>query len=201
MTESISHSHSSKQLEPASENDAAVVNGDTSEIKTLNTLYADHASALTRHLRGAFGNGPPDPEDITQEAFARLAQRDHFTEIKNPRAFIWRMARNLMLSAMRKQSVRTKYDFEIEHLFFAVPGSEMSPERVLEVKEQLNIINEVIADMPEKRRLAFLMRRVDGLTFAAIGRQLNMSSNGVMKHVGRAVRDIQIAIEDTAEHD
>lgn len=202
MTESLSHRRRSElpdELPDAvSVGDRASSQQTAFESNHLATLFADHAEALTKHLRSAFGNGPPDPEDVTQDAFARLAQRDDLHAIKNPRAFIWRMARNLMLSSMRKQAVRTKYDFEVEQLFFAVEGSEKTPERVLVVKEQLKIINKVIAEMPETRRLAFLMRRVDGLRYSAIARQLNMSSNGVIKHVGRAVRDIQLAIEEAS---
>ncbi|MEM1088263.1 MAG: sigma-70 region 4 domain-containing protein, partial [Pseudomonadota bacterium] len=54
----------------------------------------------------------------------------------------------------------------------------------------------VIDKMPENRRLAFLLHRVEGLNFSAVGRRLGMSSNGVVKHVTRAAYDIKMALRD-----
>ena len=165
----------------------------------VNRLYKKHASALSNDLRSKFGDGPPDPDDVVQDAFAKLIDRDDLSDVKNPQAFLWTIARNLMLSGRRKVDVRSKYDFEIEHLFFASKGSELSPERVIEVRDQLQIINDVIDKMPENRRLAFLLHRVEGLNFSAVGRRLGMSSNGVVKHVTRAAYDIKMALRDRSK--
>jgi len=168
--------------------------------RALARLYDEHIEALTRYLRAAFGSGPPDPDDIAQETFVKLAERGELESINNHKAFIWRTARNLMLSSRRKLTTRTKYDFEVQNLLFAAVGSHSSAERVLEVKEQLELINNTLAKMPENRRIAFLMHRIDGLNFSAIGRQMGMSPNGVIKHVGRAMLDIKNALDAASEH-
>lgn len=198
MTESLSRNERSARSQELIDPSSPGADGATAADNRLNVLYIEHGEALTKYLRKAFGDGPPDPEDVTQDAFEKLAQED-LTEIRNPRAFIWRMARNLMLSGLRKVDVRTKYDFEIEHLFFAAKGSELSPERVIEVRDQLKIISRVIAEMPETRRVAFLMNRIEGKNYSAIGRHLGMSPNGVIKHVSRAVFDLKAALEDQSE--
>lgn len=165
----------------------------------LSRLYQKHASELSAYLRKQFGDGPPDPEDIAQDTFQRLSEYHDLDSIKHVRAFLWRTARNLMISAKRSLHVRSKYDFEVEHLYFAVEGTENSPERVIEVKEQLALINHVLQQMPENRRQAFLLHRVEGLNFSAVGRELGMTRRGALKHVTRAIVDIQAALKETVE--
>ena len=192
MTESLS-AQSDPHLSRDSCDPSAALPGPS----VLGRLYDQYAGELAGYLRKAFGDGPPDPEDIAQDAFRKLAEIDDLSDIKHPRAFLWRIARNLMVSGKRHEDIRSKYDFEIEHLFFALDGTESSPENVLQVKQQLSIIYEVLAEMPENRRLAFLLHRVDGLNLSAVGRQLGMTRTGAVKHVARAALDIKAALKNS----
>lgn len=165
----------------------------------LSLLYRENTKELAGYLRRVFGNGPPEPEDVAQEAFQKLSAHADLSQIRNLRAFLWRTARNIVLTHKRNLDVRTKYDFEIEHLYFAAEGSGSSPERVLEVKEQLQIIRATLKKMPERRRLSFLWHRVEGLSFTAVGRRLGITRHAVVKHVTRAALDIERALEIATE--
>ena len=165
----------------------------------LSLLYRENIKELAGYLRRVFGNGPPEPEDIAQEAFQKLSAQKDLSQIRNLRAFLWRTARNLVLTHKRNLDVRTKYDFEIEHLYFAAEGSGSNPERVLEVKEQLQIIRNALKHMPERRRKAFLWHLVDGRLFSAVCRRLGISRHAVVKHVTRAALDIDEALRATME--
>ncbi|MEM1262950.1 MAG: hypothetical protein AAGH76_11185 [Pseudomonadota bacterium] len=51
--------------------------------RLINT-YRDYASELTEGIRAAYGNGPPDPDDVAQEAFHRVYQRgEQFCDVAN----------------------------------------------------------------------------------------------------------------------
>ena len=113
MTESLSAQSDPQRPRERCDPPAAL-----SEPSVLRSLYDRYAGELACNLRKAFGNGPPDPEDIAQDAFRKLAEIDDLSDIKHPRALLWRVARNLMVSGKRHEDVRSKYDFEIEHLFF-----------------------------------------------------------------------------------
>ncbi|MEM8572896.1 MAG: sigma factor, partial [Pseudomonadota bacterium] len=84
----------------------------------ISVLYQEYAAELAEGLRKRFGNGPPDPDDVAQEAFQKVLERGDLSTIKNLRAFLWRTARNLILSSKRSDHRRSAYDFEIEQLFF-----------------------------------------------------------------------------------
>jgi RNA polymerase sigma-70 factor (ECF subfamily) len=160
----------------------------------ISDLYASSADELSAYLRKIYGDGPPDPEDVAQQAFERLARYEDINGIKNLKAFLWRTARNLLLTHRRDSDTRSKYDYEIEHLFCAAKGSEASPQRVLEVRQQLNIIEKTLAEMPQKRRDAFLLHRVEGLTLTDTGKCLGVTRHAIVKHIARASVDIETAL-------
>lgn len=162
-------------------------------------LYKDHWANLSNYLRHAFGDGPPDPDDIAQEAFEKVLEYGALSEIRNLKAFVWRTARNLVLSEKRHLKTRSKFDFEVEQLFFATRGPDSDPERVLEVREQLEIIQAVLKKMPERRRKAFLWHRMDGLPFTAIGNRLGINRRSAAKHVVRASIQLEAALRAAIE--
>ncbi|MEM1140982.1 MAG: RNA polymerase sigma factor [Pseudomonadota bacterium] len=167
---------------------------------TLTSIYNSHSRELTGYLRKAFGDGPPDPEDVAQAAFQKLAEMD-LSGIRNLKAFLWRTARNLTLTEKRNRNIRSRFDFEIEHLYFAAPGPDSGPQRVLEVEQQLEIIDKALDRMPEKRKRAFLLHRVDGLNLTAVGKQMGLSPRAIVKHISRAVSDIEDALAGSESQD
>lgn len=167
-----------------------------SEHDDITALYRENSSELIASLRKAFGTGPPDPEDVAQQAFQKLIERRDRSDIKDLKAFLWRTARNTFLKAVRRDGVRSRHDFEIEHLFFPARGDDSTPERVLEVKEELQVINEVLREMPKRRRHAFLLHKVEGLSVAAVARRLGISRTPAQKHITRAAHQIETRLTE-----
>lgn len=156
----------------------------------VEALYATCFDQLVGFLRSAFGAGPPPPEDLAQAAFERLLKVAHLRGDSSPRAFLWRTASNLAISARRRANVETRNLVDVETLFPAREGYRSTPERVVEAEEDLDIVYRVISEMPEQRRSAFLLVRVDGLSHADAAVRLEISRPAVSKHVARATKDI-----------
>lgn len=165
----------------------------------LSSLYEQGFQELSAYLRKTYGDGPPDAEDVAQEAFRRLAEHSDLSSIGNLKAYLWRTARNLTLTEKRNSAIRSNYDFEIKNLYFALTGTESEPGRVLEAREQLEQISRAIREMPNRRRQAFLLHRLDNMNLAAVGRRLGITRSAVVKHVARAVIDIDAALAVTSE--
>lgn len=156
----------------------------------VEALYATCFDQLVGFLRSTFGAGPPPPEDLAQAAFERLLKVAHLRGDSNPRAFLWRTASNLAVSARRRSNVETRNLVDVETLFPAREGYRSTPERVVETEEDLEIVYKIISEMPEQRRSAFLLVRVDGLSHADAAVRLAISRPAVSKHVARATKDI-----------
>ena len=168
---------------------------DSSEINTkLSRLYRDHKPTLTARLRKAFGNGPPDPDDITQLAFQKLIERGDISDITSLEGFLWRTARNLFLNDRKRQAMRSRYDFEIEQLYFPLKGDNSTPEIVIAAREELSAISKAFEIMPERRRRAFILHRVDGLSVSEVARRLRIARSPADRHIRQAMEDIQVAL-------
>lgn len=166
---------------------------------SIATLYEQQSPVLIAAIRKQFGEGPPDPEDIAHQAFQKIIERSKLSDITDIPGFLWRTARNLILTDKRAQGVRSRHAYAVEQLFFPQEGSVSTPETVFSAKQQLDVINAVLLAMPATRRRIFMMHRVDGLKVADIARQLRMSQPGAAKHLARAVADIDKALKAQAD--
>ena len=165
---------------------------------SFKTLYQNVGEELVEGLRNRFGDGPPEPEDLAQEAFRRAIDHPEWSRISNKRAFIWRTAINLAVTNMRTTTARTKYEPDIRNIYFAEEGDNSTPETVLLVKEQLDAIRAALEAMPERRRWALLLRRVQGLTQREVAIRLGISRSAVAKHLARADKEIsQLFLDDS----
>ncbi|MEM8767444.1 MAG: sigma-70 family RNA polymerase sigma factor [Pseudomonadota bacterium] len=162
-------------------------------------LYREHKPALTAYLRRQFGDGPPDPEDIAQRAFEKLFRRQQGEPIDNYPGFLRQTAKNLTISALRHANVQEKHSSNVERYYFPEASNESSPERVIEVQEQLSIINEVLRGMPAGRREAFVMNRIDGMSKADVARKQGVSRAAVVKRLARAAAEINAALSAGTE--
>lgn len=158
-------------------------------------LYNNYAKSLTQFIRQKFGNGPPDPDDITQRTFQKLMERDSDNPIRNYKTFLWKTANNLLLSEKRSQSVRDRYEPEIKSTLSQGGGAIIDPQRVLLAEEQLIRVNEVMAKMPPKRQRAFVLHRIDGLSVAEVARRLGLSHTGARKHLSKAFLQLDNALK------
>jgi RNA polymerase sigma-70 factor (ECF subfamily) len=71
----------------------------------IEALYHRHGPALLAYLRRSFG---PHAEDLLQESFLHaLRSRDQCLQADSPRAFLFGIARNVGLSALRKSRSTT----------------------------------------------------------------------------------------------
>ncbi len=156
----------------------------------LSEFYDQHVAGLRRFLRAKYGVGPPDPEDVAQETFLRLASisPQEIGAIDNPKAFLYRAAENILISAKRRAHVAAAHARSVDLLEAA--RSDCTPERVLSARDQLDAVEHALRAMPETRRRCFVMHRFDELSFVEIARRSGMSPNGVKGHVERALRDI-----------
>ena len=153
-------------------------------------VYAEQFAPLVSWLHTAFGAGPPEPEDVAQRAFANLARRGDLSDIENPKAFLWRTARNIMISQKRHEATRNGAAEEMEKIFSLEQGDVLNPERVLEAKDALAAMVRAVEKMPTQRRRAFQLKCFEGLTHTEIGKRLGISRTAVYKHLVRAGVDI-----------
>lgn len=160
----------------------------------LGELYRTQWRSLCRYISSRFGAGPPEPEDVAQAAFAKFAALEQPEAIGNPAAFLRRAAHNIAVDAYRHQA-RTSiilHDLGIAES----DNADLSPEDVLSARDELALVDEVIAGLKPKQRVAFLLHRIDGLTFVEIAQRMGISPSGARLLVDTALDACMAAMEE-----
>jgi RNA polymerase sigma factor (sigma-70 family) len=152
----------------------------------LDGVYREHRRDLCAYVRRKFGAGPPEPEDVVQAAFTRFAALDNCREIPNPRAYLMLTARNLVIDAHRHGARGASAERQLAVIEENV--HEFSAEDVLSSREELTRLAAIVSGLKPKERVALLMHRIDGLSYAEIARRMRVSEPGARLLVKRGMR-------------
>lgn len=155
--------------------------------QSLISAFQTHYDELLRFLTRRLGN-VAWAEDVVQETYLRLASVQEATAaIKDPRAYLFRVAGNLAIDAIRKND-RIGRMTAPEESAAALADPLGSPETVLGDRQRLARLDQALAQLPPNAARALLMSRVDGLTFAQIAGRLGVSESMVAKYMTQALR-------------
>lgn len=162
--------------------------------------YRRHWRELCRYVARVFGAGPPDPEDVVQQAFAAYAALERPEAVANPRAFLYRSAANIVINHHRRAAVQRRHAEEEERRQAATGEADgITPEVQLLNREQLAIVEGAIRAMDPRRRRFLLLHRIDGLGFTEIARREGLSESAVRNQIAKASYEIAMALKAAEE--
>lgn len=162
-------------------------------------LYRDYWGILCRRLRRIYGDGPPEPEDLAQIAFARVIEQYDHESIERPGALLFRIAVNAGLDNARKNTRARRFiDDELAYL----EGSrveEITPSDVYESKARLRALEQAIATLPQAQREALLRSRLKGESYSEIAAAIGSSPASISRSLASAMKTLALALGDTAD--
>jgi len=159
-----------------------------------------HEARLRSWLRSAFPT--IDVDDVVQEAYCRIAMLDSVSHIDDPRQYLFRTARNIVLEQLRRDRiVSIEAASGLAEMDEATEGEHSNPERVTSDRRMLARVEQLIATLPERGRQIFRMRKIEGLSQRDISSQLGISESIVENEVSRSLDRIVRALtqEERAE--
>jgi len=130
-------------------------------------VYKQCWKDICGYIRSVFGTGPPDPEDVAQNAFVKFAALNDPKKIKNPHAFLIKVARNIVLDHYKSHKIRSAHLEQIakDHQSIDAIFDDLTPERVILGEEEFKLLRKTLANMSAKRREFFILQRVHGLSY------------------------------------
>jgi len=133
----------------------------------------------------SFGLSPEQAQDTTQDVFLKLhAALQQGEQIRNPRAWAFKVAHNLGLNA-RARAASTKHE-EIEDMADLADRQQPTAEQTLLDKERLTRIHDGLNSLsPQQRRSLYL--RAEGLRYQEIAQVMGVSLSTVSEYVTRAI--------------
>lgn len=131
-----------------------------------------------------------DAEDVAQETFVKayLALGD-FRGDSSFFTWVYRIAVNLSLNAIRKRQVVT-YLGQSELLKRVLPSLDR-PDRNMEFAQMQDQLQVAIAGLPEKQRLVFVMRFIEGMSYEEISEVLKTSVGGLKANYFHALHKVR----------
>jgi len=155
-------------------------------------LYKCFRIDLCNAIRNRFGSGPPEPEDIVQEAFLKLTQLTTDEPLGNPKAYLYKVAHNVGIDAFRRQS---KHERMIDSIFEELdlsPIESLSAERVMLAHAEIENLTRFIEGLESKERHILIKSRIEGKTYEEISRETGYC----IADISRTLRRIMDAIRE-----
>lgn len=158
----------------------------------MHTLYVEHHSWLKGWLRKRM-NCSEQAADLAQDTFLRVLSQRKVEPLREPKAYLGRIARGLMIDMFRRRSLEQAY---LETLAAIPEALDISPEERLLIIESLLEIDQMLDRLGSRTREVFLLAQLDGLSYVEISQRLQISVNTVRKHAVRALTQCLLAMED-----
>lgn len=177
-------------------------NGEEHAFKKLVTLFQDKVFNTTL----SFLQNNQDAEDVSQEVFIQVYHSiKDFKENSTLSTWIYRITISKCLDHTRKKKTKKRFAF-ISNLFsenntilhetpdFNHPGVQ------LDRKEEASILFKLVNTLPENQKTAFLLNKIDDLSYAEIAGIMELSPSAVDSLLQRAKQNLRKKInEQTAD--
>lgn len=161
--------------------------------KTVLDIFKQHEGALRRYISRFFISAQ-DIEDISQETFLRSFESNIKGKIDKPKSFMYRVAKNLILSEYRRSSYKlTDYIEDIND--FEEPHDISNLENDVAAQYKLGLFCEGLASLPRQCRRVVVMRKVYGLSIKEISKRLDMPVSTVNWNIAKGMTHCDNVIE------
>jgi RNA polymerase sigma-70 factor (family 1) len=178
-------------------NDVSLFNsGDPNAFeKIFHTLY----KSVYYFSKDLLGNAD-DAEDITQETFVKLWNlQGHFNTTLNIRAFLMITVRNASLNYLRNKDRANEVLKDTEDMDAAVGNEDFEEEerkavRAMAQAKTLEVLTQIIAELPAAKREVLQLFYFDGLSKKEISDRYGITPTAVKKRIDRALNLLRIKL-------
>ena len=136
-------------------------------------------------------SSPLDAEDVLQEVFCRLVRyRVRFRFIRNPSAYVFRMARNEAVRFLKRRMRNPETHRSVEELSKVIQDNLTGLDSIA-----LTRAAEALAQIPEDQREVIILRFFEELTFKEIASVCGISLNTAASRYRYGMQKLRILLE------
>jgi len=144
------------------------------EVLPLEALLMQYLKRV-RHNRA-------DVDDLCQEVYVRVCEAALRERPRSARAFVFTIARNLVIDEMRREQV-VPIDAVADLEALNVAADAPLPDRSLIAREDLRRLQIALDELPPRCREAVVLRKVDGIARREIASRMNIAEKTVARHI------------------
>ncbi len=152
-------------------------------------------------LRRFFGRRIGDPaeiEDLVQEALLRLVAQGQGGEPRDPRAYVFRIAHNLLADRHRRGASMLRDASPLEESKLPPVACEQEQQAVL--RDLQSLLDAALGELPPRTREVFILRRFRDMDTGQIAEAMGISRRMVQKHLGNALTHLYLRLAPTMEN-
>ncbi|AEM71680.1 RNA polymerase, sigma-24 subunit, ECF subfamily [Allomuricauda ruestringensis DSM 13258] len=161
-----------------------VLNGETELFEILMRRYNE---LLYRTVR-SYINQDSDVEDIMQDAYVKAYQKLY--QFKNESTFsTWLVRIGINEALQRKRKFKNYRTTALEHesgILQIADTSVMNPENSTIYKESVAFIEKAVDTLPQKYKIIYMLREVEGMEISEISKTLDLTVSNVKVRLFRA---------------
>lgn len=155
----------------------------TDEFKNKVIPVKDKIFRLARRIL----NNTEDAEDLVQEVFIKIWSKNiEISSLKNIEAFLMTVTKNQCLDKLKLHQLQ-KVEVDVQKMEF----SESSPDKMLELKDEVTGVEQIIGQLPTMQQMIVQMRDIEGLEYQEMEEILNMNTNAIRVNLSRARKAIR----------
>jgi RNA polymerase sigma-70 factor (ECF subfamily) len=165
---------------------------DSSGRRDFSALYSATLGPLRRYLTRLLGNAS-EAQDVAHDAYMRVYSATRGRPPTHPEGLLYTAARRLAINRLRRRSISPISRGELfpEAAASPSPGVE---EQVI-ARQELDMLEKAIAQLPEGCRAVLLLRKIELLSHREIAERLGIAVSTVEKQHARALRLLRGALE------
>lgn len=140
--------------------------------------------------------GGLQPDDVIQEAYAKLAVLPSVLDIQQPKAYLFQVARRVISEHIRRANV-VPIESMAELAHMPVEHEVRSPETIVAAHQELERLCSAIDALSSACRAVFILRKIEEMTHKEIAAHLRISERCVEKRMSRALKGIMRSLQST----
>lgn len=143
-------------------------------VPDLGGVFVTHRARLRDAARRILGDAQ-GAEDLVHDAYLKALEGAAGGDLQQPLSFAFRMVRNLAIDRYRRRALESRlFDGEEagEHV---AAGSGGTPESQAIGRQELALVAQALAELPERVRRVFELYRLEGHTQREIGERFGIS--------------------------
>ena len=173
--------------------DASALPGLALPIVTFDDLLDRHQAEIYRYALQLTRNRA-DADDLYQETLIKAYRAfDRLDGSANHRAWLYRIATNTFLSGKRKTKREDPLDETLEAVLPADPVDHVAD---FEAQDLLAEVRRFVEALPDKQRIALVLRKYHEMEYAEIAATLKCSEAAARANVHEALRKLRACFGD-----
>jgi RNA polymerase sigma factor (sigma-70 family) len=170
-----------------------------SPVDPIAELYSSHRGWLQGWLRKKVGC-LYQAADIVQDTFVKLLALPQLPVLREPRAYLLVTANHLLINQFRRRKLEEE---TLRTMAILAEDSWMhSPEEIAATRQLLKqTLLLLVRELDEKPRRAFLLARVDGMSYAEIAVELDVSESSVKQYLAKVLAHCHARLHALNAHD